>query len=349
MKSSRFEGSSGFASAALVALVALVVAATPLPVFAQGGKPTSMVLMSQANDAGFPIWLAKRLGYFADYGIDARIQYFPNGGAALASGAAGDWQAGWIGAPPSITGWAKFSLTPVGTMMKEDRNIKLIMRKDALAGSSPAAVLASKPIGTVPNSTWSQVLFACAKHFGVDPGKMKIVPLEPAVTRQSLKSGDVAAGMTDSSPDYDLVNDKANFEVVCDGAVAGTSVICPWIVTRKFATENPDAAARFVAAAFKASDYIRANRDKALGYMIEYYKDIGIPGDLAKARFSLGFRDFLTLDEAIADAKNGATERALVGTANVFVAGGAYDRVPDLAAAVKTGLPMLEAARKIGR
>ena len=34
----------------------------------------------------------------------------------------------------------------------------------------------------------------------------------------------------------DLVNDKANYEVVCDGAIAGTSVIDPWIVTKKFAT-----------------------------------------------------------------------------------------------------------------
>ena len=186
-----------------------------------------MMLISQSNEAGFPLWLAKKLGYFSENGIDATIKYFPNGGAALASGAAGDWQGGWIGSPPAITGWAKFGLTPVGTMMKEDRNIKLIMRKDALKGSSPAAVLTSKPIGSVPNSTWSQVLFACAKHFNVDPGKMKVVPLDPPVTRQSLRSGEVASGTTDSSPDMDLVNDKANYEVVCDGAIAGTSVIDP--------------------------------------------------------------------------------------------------------------------------
>src|SRR5690242_4003607 len=204
---------------AAVAVAAAAIAAVPA-VGAQSNARVSMVLMSQANEAGFPIWLAKKLDYFANNGVDVKIQYFPNGGAALASGAAGDWQGGWIGSPPAITGWAKFGLIPVGTMMKEDRNIKLIMRKDALKGSSPRDVLQSKPIGTVPNSTWSQVLFACAKHFGADPGKMKIVPLEPPVTRQSLRSGDVASGTTDSSPDYDLVNDKANFEVVCDGAIA---------------------------------------------------------------------------------------------------------------------------------
>ena len=144
--------------AALAAALAVVVAiASPVAALAQGKAPVQITVMSQANEAGFPLWLAKKLNYLADAGIDAKIQYFPNGGAALASGAAGDWQAGWIGAPPAITGWAKFGLIPVGTMMKEDRNIKLIMRKDALKGSSPKDVLMTKPIGTLPNSTWSQV------------------------------------------------------------------------------------------------------------------------------------------------------------------------------------------------
>ena len=332
----------------LAILVAgLVLAVAGGAALAQGTAPVKMVVISQANEAGFPLWLAKRLNFFADNGIDARIQYFPNGGAALASGAAGDWQAGWIGAPPAITGWAKFGLIPVGTMMKEDRNIKLIMRKDALAGSTPRDVLMSKPIGTVPNSTWSQVLFACARHFGADPGRMKVVPLEPPVTRQSLRSGDVGSGTTDSSPDMDLVNDKANFEVVCDGAVAGTSVVDPYIVTRRFATENPAAAAHFVNAVFKANEVIRADRDKAVAYLLEYYKDAGIDGNEAKARYTLGYRDYQTLDQALADARSGATEKALTETAQVFVAGGAYDKVPDLKGAVGAGLPILEAARKL--
>jgi ABC-type nitrate/sulfonate/bicarbonate transport system substrate-binding protein len=332
----------------IATIAAVTVAALPLAGHAQG-KPehVSITLVSQANEAGFPVWLAKKLNYFADNGIDAKIQYFPNGGAALASGAAGDWQAGWIGAPPAITGWAKFKLIPVGTMMKEDRNIKLIMRKDALKGSSPKQVLESKKIGTVPNSTWSQVLFACAKHFGADPSKMQIVPLEPPVTRQSLRSGEIAAGTTDSSPDFDLVNDKEHFEVVCDGKIGGTSVIDPYIVTTRFATEHPDAAARYIEAAYRANELIMGNRDQAVKYLLEYYKDVGIDGNEAKARYTLGYRDYQTLDQALADARSGATAQALTETAQVFVAGGAYDKVPDLQAAVKAGLPILEAAKKL--
>jgi ABC-type nitrate/sulfonate/bicarbonate transport system substrate-binding protein len=334
-------------TAVAMSLAGFVIAASPATGVAQAKPSVPMVLISQANEGGFPLWLAKRLNYFSDNGIDAKIQYFPNGGAALASGAAGDWQGGWIGSPPAITGWAKFGLIPVGTMMKEDRNIKLIMRKDALKGSSPKDVLVSKPIGSVPNSTWAQVLFACAKHFGVDPDRMKVVPLAPPVTRQSLRSGEVASGMTDSSPDYDLVMDKANFEVVCDGAVAKTSVIDPYVVTTRFAKENPDAAARFIEAAFRANELIMADREKAVTYLLEYYKDVGIEGNETKARYTLDYRDYQTLDQALADMKGGESEKALTETAQVFVTGGAYDKVPDLKGAIKAGLPIVEAARKL--
>jgi taurine transport system substrate-binding protein len=334
-------------AAATLAVAGLTLGAWPAGAQAQGTAPVKMVLISQSNEAGFPMWLAKKLGYFAGNGIDATIKYFPNGGAALASGAAGDWQGGWIGSPPAITGYAKFGLTPVGTMMKEDRNIKLIIRKDALKGASPAQVLVSQKIGSVPNSTWSQVLFACAKHFKVDPGKMKVLPLEPPVTRQSLRSGEIAAGTTDSSPDIDLVNDKEHFEVACDGAVAGTSVIDPWVVTHKFATENPAAAAAFVEAAFRASELIMKDREQAVKYLLEFYKDVGIDGDEKKARYTLGYRDYQTLDQALADARSGASAKALTETAQVFVAGGAYDKVPDLKAAIHAGLPILEAAKKL--
>jgi len=45
--------------------------------------------------------------------------------------------------------------------------------------------------------------------------------------------------------------------------------------------------------------------------------------------------------------RSGASEKALTETAQVFVAGGAYDKVPDLSSAMKAGLPILEAAKKL--
>ncbi|TCS56151.1 ABC-type nitrate/sulfonate/bicarbonate transport system substrate-binding protein [Primorskyibacter sedentarius] len=330
-------------------LIKRLAAGAALVALAAGGAlaDTKVHLNSQPNEAGYPMWLADHLGYFGDNGLEVETTYFPNGGTALASGVSGDWQAGWTGGPPAISGWDKFKLISFGTMQKESRNIKLIMRKDAMEGMTPGEALAKVRIGTVPNSTWSQVLFACADHFGVAHGDLEIVPLDPPVTRQSLRNGEVGAGTTAASADFDIVNDKDTFEVVCDGEVAGTSVIAPWIITNRFWTDDPEAAAKFVDAAYRANEYIRANPDKAVDLALQYYEDTGIEGDKETAAYAFSLRDFQTLDEAIADMESGATIDALIAGAEVLVAAGAYDEVPDLKSMQPVALDVLMAAKAL--
>jgi hypothetical protein len=94
-----------------------------------------------------------------------------------------------------------------------------------------------------------------------------------------------------------------------------------------------------------SSELIMNDREKAVQYLLEYYKDAGIDGNEAKARYTLADRDYQTLDQALADMRTGASEKALTETAQVFVAGGAYDKVPDLAGAMKAALPILEAKK----
>ena len=213
----------------------LVTAATSVTVIAAAGAALAQAkvnLNSQPNEAGFPMWLANDLGYFAENGLEVDIEYFPNGGAALATGATNQWQAGWTGGPPAVSGWEKFQLISVAAMQKESQNLKLFLRNDVLEGKTPAEALAGTKVGTVPNSTWSQVLYACAEHLGVaDPGALEVVPLAPAVTLQSLQSGDLGAGTTAASSDIVLAQDPDNYTMVCDGKMAGANIIAPWIVT----------------------------------------------------------------------------------------------------------------------
>lgn len=310
--------------------------------------PVKIALASPGpNEAGFPIWLAGELGYFEDNGIETEIMYAANGAALLGSGAAGDWQAGWLGSPPAITGYEKFGLVSVGVMMHEDKNLKLVMSKETLEGTTPAEVLNSAKVGTPPNSTFAQVLFACADHFGADSSTMEVVPLDPPAVRQALQAGEVSAGVTDSSGDYDLLNGSDDYEVVCDGETAGTSIIDPYVVTPDFLDENPEAAAGFVEAAYRANEFIQENPDEALEHMMDYYADAGIDGSKESAEFSMSFRQFPTLDEALAEMKDGTAEQTMRATAEFFVAGGAYEEVPDLEANFASGLTVIEAAAEL--
>ncbi len=310
---------------------------------------TKLNLNSQPNEAGFPMWLANDLGYFADNGLEVDIEYFPNGGAALATGATNQWQAGWTGGPPAVSGWEKFQLVSVAAMQKESQNLKLFMRNDVLDGKTPAEALAGTKVGTVPNSTWSQVLYACAEHLGVaDPQGLDVVPLSPAVTLQSIQNGDLGAGTTAASSDLVLAKDPDNYTMVCDGKMAGANIIAPWIVTKTFWDEDPKAAAAFIEATFRANEYINAtDPDKVVEHVLAYYADTGIEGDEEKAAYAMQMRDWVSLDEAIEDTKSGLTNATLTGAAEILVAGGARDSVPDFGPMQPLALEILMAAKAL--
>jgi taurine transport system substrate-binding protein len=308
---------------------------------------TQVNLNSQPNEAGFPMWLANNLGYYAENGLSVEIEYFPNGGAALATGATNQWQAGWTGGPPAVSGWEKFQLISVAAMQKESQNLKLFIRNDLLEGRTPAEALMETTVGTVPNSTWSQVLYACAEHLGVaDPQALNVVPLTPAVTLQSLQSGDIGAGTTAASGDIVLAQDPDNYTMICDGKIAGANIIAPWVVTNTFWNENPEAAAGFIEASFRANEYINAT-DPAIvvEHVLEYYADTGIEGDAEKAAYAMRMRDWVSLEEAIADVESGLTNETLTGAAEVLVAGGARDSVPDFGPMQPLALEILLAAQ----
>ena len=328
-----------------------ITAAAFVAVFAgsAASAQTALNLNSQPNEAGFPMWLANDLGYFGDNGLSVDIEYFPNGGAALATGATGQWQAGWTGGPPAVSGWEKFQLISVGAMQKESQNLKLVMRNDVLDGKTPAEALAGTKIGTVPNSTWSQVLYSCAAHLGVnDPQALDVVPLAPPVTIQSLLNGDLGAGTTAASADMVLINDPDNYTLVCDGKMAGADIIAPYIITKRFWDEDPKSAAAFVEAVYRANEYItETDPQKVVEHVLAYYKDTGIEGDADKAAYAMRMRDWVSLDEAIADTESGLTNRTLTGAAEVLVSGGARDSVPDFGPMQPLALEVLEAAKAL--
>ena len=328
-------------------LKAAASAAVLSTVSTAGFAETKINLNSQPNEAGFPMWLANDLGYFAENGLNVDIEYFPNGGAALATGATNQWQAGWTGGPPAVSGWEKFQLISVAAMQKESQNLKLYMRNDVLEGTTPAEALASTKVGTVPNSTWSQVLYACAEHLGVaDPTSLDVVPLSPAVTLQSIQSGDLGAGTTAASSDLVLAKDPDNYTKVCDGKIAGADIIAPWIVTKTFWDDDPKATAAFVEAAFRANEYINStDPQKVVEHVLAYYADTGIEGDAEKAAYAMQMRDWVSLDEAIEDVKSGLTNSTLTGAAEILVSGGARDSVPDFGPMQPLALDILMAAK----
>ncbi len=304
---------------------------------------TKITLTSQPNETGFAQWLAGELGYYEENGLEVDIQYASSGPAALAAGSAGDWQAGWTGGPPALTGWDKFELISVGTQLREDSNLILFVHADALEDQSPAEVLANEPVATVANSTSSQMLYACADHLGVAESEMDVVPLDPPGIVQALESGRVVAGTGFSPPNWPLVTSD-DYVNVCDGEQAGTAIVDPWIVTKSFWEEEPEAAAAFVDASYRAADYLNENPDEAIEHLLTFYDEVGIEGDRDQAAYAISVREWLTLDQALESAEDGTTEDAMQGTSDFFLDQGVYLTSPDVPGMVSRGHEVLQAA-----
>lgn len=311
----------------------------------EAGEVVKITASSLTDDTAMPLWLAEKLGYFEDNDLDVDIQYAASGAAALPAGVAGDWQAGWIGAPPALTGWEKWGLISF-PHIKEDGNLKLIMRKDALEGSTPAEVLRTEKVGTGANSTFQNLLFECAEHFDVKAEELTVVPLDPPQVRQGLAAKEIAAGTTSAAADYDLLQDKAQYTKVCDGTMAGASFISNYMVTPEFLKDDPDAAARFVDAVYRANEYINDHPDKAVDHMVEFDKAVGLKTSDKRAAYTLKSRDWVTLDEAIKDMSNGTTEKTLNDLSTFFLEVGVYKDKPDVKKLTEEGLEVLESAKE---
>lgn len=303
---------------------------------------TSITAASQPNTTGFPIWLAQKLGYYEDEKLDVSIKYYASGPPEIEGGLAGDWQAGYVGAPPALTA-DKWGLLTAGVEINEGRNQIMMMRKKDLAGKSPAEALRGGSALVAVNTTSEQTLFACLDHLGVPVDEVQEIPTDPAAVVQSFTTGQGTAAMTWTEPALELL-DNPDLTQVCDGEEAGVDIYSVYVVTPKFWEVNPDGAAAWLRAVYRANDFIVHHREKALDHLLEYFKEIGFDGDRADAEIDLDIRDWIGLDKSIAWYQDGTAAKALGATADFLVDKGAFESRPDIDAIVEKGLEVAQRA-----
>lgn len=299
---------------------------------------------SQPNGAGLSLYIAKKLGYFEQEGLDVTIKDYASGPASLTSGAAGEWQAGWLGAPPALTGGNQFDLVMAGLMIREDANHVMYMSKEVLETKSPAEVLKTEQIATGQNTLADQVMRGCARMLGADPKALKLVPLEGGQIVQALTSGRVNAINTWSSPGFKLIDDP-KYKAVCDGKKAGVAVVDPFVVTPDFAESDPKAAAAFLRAVYRANAYINDNHEQAVDHMETYLNSVGTKASREQADYETKIREWQTLDEAIQGIESGETGDALKTSAEFFVNAGVYPQAPPVDDLLQQGLKLLKDAK----
>lgn len=330
---------------ALVALTLMILGACSQGSGADGSDDgSSITLASQRNATGFPNWLANELGYYKENGLTVDIKYFASGAPAIEAGISGGWQAGWIGAPPALTGGQKWGLITSGIEIEEGQNQVMMVRKKDMTGKTPQQVVKGGKVLVVVNSTSQQVLNGCLDKLGLSADDVQIVPLEPPAVVQSFQSGEGTVAMSWSEVDLPLLKDPS-YTKICDGADAGVQVYSVFVVHPDFWKDHPEQAAAYVDAAYRANEYIRDNPDKAAKKLVEFYKEIGLDNDLEDAKLALSLRTWYSLDDALDAYHSGDAQKGLQATADYFVDAKVWEESPDVAKIVSQGQEVLEAAK----
>jgi len=304
-----------------------------------------ITLSSQPNGAGLPFFIGQKEGFFEEEGLVVEVANYASGPASLAAGAANEWQAGWSGAPPALTGANAFGLIPTGLMMREDENHMMFMSARVLENSSPKEVLRKYPVATSQNSLADQVMRGCAEQFGVPGEEVEIVPLDGGAVVQALQSGQVEVVNSWVTPAWPLLENPEEYVQVCSAAEAGVAVTSAFVITPRFADEEPHAAAGFLRAATRATEFINQNPDQSVEYMLEYYDTYAITGSEDQAAWEVEMRDWFTLEEVIDGIESGSSSAALTASAEFFVEAGIYPVVPPIDKLLDKGLDLLKSAR----
>ncbi|RBP36890.1 NitT/TauT family transport system substrate-binding protein [Roseimicrobium gellanilyticum] len=120
--------------------------------------------------------------------------------------------------------------------------------------------LAGKKVGVFPGTTAASLLKATFKKHGIDANTVQLVPLPPPSHLSALESGAVDALLA-YEPTLSTALDQGAQQIfgsIFADLLSPSPISCS-VVSRKFATEHPEAFARFVGALDESIAMIRAN------------------------------------------------------------------------------------------
>jgi ABC-type nitrate/sulfonate/bicarbonate transport system substrate-binding protein len=124
--------------------------------------------------------------------------------------------------------------------------------------------------------------------------------------------------------------DAEGHERLCDGEEAGTEVYTVFAVHPEFAEEQPEAAARAIAAIFRANELLKDDLDTAMPSILAFFEGQGVELTEEDVRKQSERHSWYTLEESTDFLTSGRAEGALAQTAEFLVDSEQLDEVPEV-------------------
>ncbi len=267
--------------------------------------------------------IAKELGIWEKYNIDARYFTFTNGPLQIQAMGTGDLDFGYIG-PGAFwlpaTDNAKF--ISINTVGDADR---VIVRADS--GITSIADLRGKSVAYPAGTSGEQVL-----RLALDAAGMTIDDITPIIMDPSTLVAAFSAGQIDAAgiwyPNVEVIKQSVEIIELAGNSDFSDKVAFPnaFVASNSIVANNPDVVARVQAALKEANDY-RYNNLEATIEMVA--KQLGLDVDVVTK--DAGNARYLSTAELEAITRDGTVIKWLDALNTSFIEAGRFETLPDAA------------------
>lgn len=244
---------------AWVGLVTLCALLVPAAARAQGGAPQKVTIVLDwegAQPQHMPYWLARERGWYAERGLDVRIQPGRGSGQVAQVVAAGQAEFGQM-TPVVLTQTVakhKAPLKMVGLTLQRDT---IALKYFKASGIKTPRDLEGRTVGLIPGSVNDLLWLAFARAAGFDPGKVRTVGADFRTYGQSFAAGQIEA--TNS-----VLGFHENVMLARQGRAVGEFVYSDYlpmvgfgiVVSTRTLAERPELVQGMVKATQKAWEYL---------------------------------------------------------------------------------------------
>ncbi len=193
-----------------------------------------------------------------DSGAKVEWRKFDSGASVVRALASGDVQIGNIGSSPLAVAASQNVPIEVFLLASQLGNSEALVVKNGI--SSPKDLI-GKRIAVPFISTTHYSLLAALKHWGIKPGEVEILNLQPPAIIAAWQRGDIDGAYVWAPAVNELEKDG---KVLTDSAQVGTwgaPTLDVWVVRKDFAQQHPEVVAAFAKSALAAQKSYIDNPD----------------------------------------------------------------------------------------
>ncbi|MFV0463152.1 MAG: ABC transporter substrate-binding protein [Nostocoides sp.] len=227
------------------------------------GSPTSVTVtlnfLAGAPNSGFI--LAKEKGYYAEQGLDVKVQEGQGSNSTASLVAGGKSEFGYADGPSAITVASKGgALVNIGPILQTNGFSVMSLKKSGIASIKD---LQGKSVALQPGTAQASLFDAVLAAADVPKSSVDIVNLDPSALVASLIQGKVDAITAGADNQAVQLRDQgADINEVLYRDAGVPTIGLSMIASSTYAEQNPEVVKKFVAASLKGWSYAVQHQDE---------------------------------------------------------------------------------------